>query len=103
VTTDASTYVHDFYEVVKSFGFEVDTEDKTGAYRRIAFRCDVVQLHGAQDFTTVLWQVHGEMGNLLNQVMRVGEAGSCPTVDEVVERVLRLAKESGVRQPTGSV
>lgn len=100
MTTNETTYIHNVYEVIKSFGFDADTKDKAGEYRRIAFRCDVVQLHGAQDFTAVLWQVHGEMGNLLNLVMRAGEAGSCPTVDGVIERVLKLANESGARPQT---
>lgn len=103
MSTNETTHLHNVYKVIKSFGFEADTQDKNGVYRRIAFRCDVVQLRGAQDFTSVLWQVHGEMGNLLNLVVRVGEAEAFPTADEVMSRVLKLANESGIRPPSENV
>jgi hypothetical protein len=93
-------FIHNPYEVVKTVGFEVDGQVKSGAFKRIRYQLDVIRLFGSDEFTAVLWQLHDEMGNLLALSVEAGGAAvHCRTVDEVVEAVLKAMNSGGAIPP----
>jgi hypothetical protein len=93
---------HNAYEVAKSIGFEIDTETKDGRRKRIAYRADIIRMLGSQQYTVMLWQVHGEMGNIVALSVEAGSSAIvAETVDEAVEQFLKAVNASGVISAPG--